>query len=639
MKLDRLCQLRGFNRRRERELAARPNALDRLLALGLGTATRWLDRPAANLRRGRGASSGAGLQALDDQALDRRIQEARQMLRHRGLDARAIDPVVALVAEVAARTLGVRAHPVQRSGARLILQGRFIEMQTGEGKSLTTALAAAVAASAGLPVEVFTVNSYLAGRDAETFAPFFDRLGLSVGLLTAEQPPQERQAAFAKEVLYTVNKDYVFEHLRFRSENAEGVFAQRGLYFAIVDEADSILIDEARTPLIIARESEQLDADMLRAVSAKAATLVAVQDYSVNAAQRRVRLAPATTLEGLRECAPRGAQWPERLLREMVEQALAAREFYRRDRDYIVVDGKVAIVDEYTGRVLADRSWERGLHQLIELSEGLPPSPVRETIARTTFPEFFRRYLVLAGASGTLSETSAELMAVYGMRVQRLPTHLPPQRRVMAPKIFRYAEPRWLAVVDAVKAASARGQAVLVGTRSVAASQHLAERLLAVGIEATVLNARAHAAEAEVIAAAGLPGRVTVATNMAGRGTDIRITEDVRRAGGLCVVLTELHESARIDRQLMGRTARQGDPGQCLIFASLEDELFRNHLPAAVRSLVTAGPDQALPRALGQLLRRWAQGNAEARHRADRARLLDHDEALGRQLGLAGQRR
>jgi len=636
--IDRLATARGFGRSHEREAAHRPGALDRGLALAAGVVARALDWPAWNRRLSRAAGASADLRALSQAQVDERLAAVRGALRRQGIGIRQAGPAVALVAEVAARTLGLRPHAEQRAGALLLLQGRLVEMDTGEGKSLTVALAAAVAALAGVPVEVFTVNDYLARRDAAHFAGFFSRLGLDVGTLVADDPPHEREAAYGRQVLYVVNKDYVFEHLRFRAASGHGTFAQRGLYFAIVDEADSILVDEARTPLIIARESTRLDIHVLRAVAGYAQGLPAA-DYTVDEAERRVTLRSGCALEPLRAQGLAAGAWPERLLREMVEQALAARLLYRRDRDYIVADGRVAIVDEYTGRMLADRSWEQGLHQFVELCEGLAPTPVRETIARTTFPEFFRRYLVLAGTSGTLMETAPELRAVYGVPVSRVPRHRPARRRTRGPWLYRRSEDRWAAVAEAVRAGLRVGRPVLVCTRSVAASESIAARLRQAGCDLAVLNAREHAEEAAIIAAAGRQGRVTVATNMAGRGTDIVIDDAVRAAGGLLVVLTELHESARIDRQLMGRCARQGDPGECVMFASLEDELFVHHLPRLARAMASlAGPPSgtALPRAVGAVLRRCAQALAEARHRAERAQILDRNEALGRQLGFAG---
>ena len=635
----------GFGAELERAPTPRPVAIDRLAAFALGAGLRALDVPAWNRLSASTPGSGArqaALELLADDALAEQVHRLCAGLRRRGLERRALPQALEVVAEVARRSIGLRAHPEQRAGAALMLSGMLVEMDTGEGKSLTGALAAAVAAASGLPVEVFTVNEYLACRDAAAFAPFFARLGLGVATIKADDSAAQRAAALTADVLYVVNKDYVFEYLRYRAASAgKDPFAGRGLCFAIVDEADSILVDEARTPLILAQESTQLDERVLRAVAEVASQLAVGSDYTVDRDERRatLRVESLTRVDALRDAGFGPAQWPDRLLRELVEQALVAREFYRRDRDYIVQDERIAIVDEYTGRVLADRSWERGLHQFIEIAEGLAPSPVRETLARTTFPEFFRKYMYLAGASGTLAETAPELMAVYGVRVARVPTHRPARRHLRGPIIYRNSNARWRAVEREVLAGLARGQAVLVGTRSVAASEEVERRLRAAGIEPALLNARSGAAESEahIVAEAGRSGRVTVATNRAGRGTDICIDDSVRAAGGLLVVLTELHESMRIDRQLLGRCARQGDPGQCVLLASLEDELFRQYLPLFSRRFVTSDDDSPpLGGLASRLLRRAAQALAESRHRADRASVLERNEALARQLGFAG---
>jgi len=402
------------------------------------------------------------------------------------------------------------------------------------------------------------------------------------------------------------------------------------LHFAIVDEADSVLIDEARTPMILSREAPGLHEPALLQWAVRAAHDLQAGRHFRLAAGRVVELLPGALAacpplpEGIRAVWQASA-WREQVLR----QALSAWHLFQRDQHYILADGKVQIVDEATGRVMPDRSWEQGLHQLIEAKEGLALTAGRETLARMTFQRFFRRYYLLAGLTGTAAEAARELWTVYRLPVRRFPPNRPNQR-VRAPDACHpTGAARWRAVAELTAIAAARGQPVLVGTRSVEASEQLAAELARRGLPHVVLNARQDADEAAIVAAAGIAGRITVATNMAGRGTDIRPDPAALAAGGLLVILTEFHESPRVDRQLFGRSGRQGQPGQAVAIVSADDPLFRT-LPALWRRFWPAAwaPGWQV---------RWAQSRAERRARRARLQTLRQDRELNRLIGLAGR--
>ena len=598
-----------------------------------------------------------------DVALAARARELGRLMRRDGFTLPLAGETFALVRECARRRLGQRHYDVQLIGGWILLHGKVAEMDTGEGKTLTATLAAAAAALAGLPVHVVTANDYLAARDAAEMAPVYQGLGLSVCSLENGVPPEARRAAYGHDVVYTSNKEIAFDFLRDRiaigarsrrlSLALERLGGEsmaplnglllRGLCFAIVDEADSVLVDEARTPLIISAPSEAGESAALYLQGiALARGLTPGRDFSVLARQRRVEVTPAG-LERLAwlaeggEGEPLTGIWrgPSRR-EELVTQALSALHLYERDVHYLVRDDKVQIIDEYTGRILADRSWEQGLHQMVEAKEGVTITGRRAALARTSYQHFFRRYLHLAGMTGTASEIARELRLVYGLDVVRVPTNRPSRRRALPTRVFARSDLKWAAVAARIGELRAAGRAVLVGTRTVAAAESASAALEAAGIPHRVLSARQDAEEAAIVAEAGAPGRVTVATNMAGRGTDIRLEPGVAEHGGLHVLATELHDSRRIDRQLFGRCGRQGEPGSHELFLSLEDELVVTHLPGALRRLIALGAGKA-PRsgwALGLL--RLAQARAERRNLAIRKRLLKHDERQEESLAFSG---
>ena len=588
----------------------------------------------------------------------------RAALRRQGFTPALVGQGLALCRELAQRELGHRAHGVQLIGAWALLRGRLAEMATGEGKTLTAALATGVAALAGLPVHVITVNDYLADRDAATMRGLFARLGLSVGCVLQGLSPAQRRAAYACDICYCSNKELAFDYLKDRvalgghgSRLQMGLAALadqqgpqlllRGLHFAIVDEADSILVDEARTPLILSASVDgaqrPLAQTQARALEL-AAQLAPDVDFTLSARDRRVALLPAGAERVAGLTAGESGVWASpRARRECIEQALAALHLYQRDHHYLVRDGQVQIVDEFTGRLMPDRSWQAGLHQMIETKEGCPPTAERVTIARITYQRLFRRYLLLAGMSGTAREVAGEIEAVYGLRTVVIPPHRPVRRRQLPGRLYLRTADKWQAVVDQVRrVAVGERRPVLLGTRSVEASEQLSQALHRAGLAHALLNARQDEAEADVIARAGEAGRVTVATNMAGRGTDIQLGPGVAERGGLHVILTEFHTAARIDRQLIGRCARQGDAGSAQLLASCEDALVQQHGlgPLAWRWAAASGASGATlrPAWLLSLVRHLAQQRAGARDATQRRHTLRHDKALDKALAFTGTR-
>jgi preprotein translocase subunit SecA len=607
------------------------------------------------------ASHDAEFQDASDAALVSVADELRTALRERGFEDELVARSFALVRTLSERKLGLRHYDVQLIGGWVLLHGMAAEMETGEGKTLTATLPACTAALAGIPVHVITVNDYLARRDADAMGPLYRSLGLSVGVVVSGMDPASRRAAYGADLTYATNKELVFDYLKDRialgrrasqlrlqlqrlgvDRSAAPGLLHRGLHFAIVDEADSVLIDEARTPLIISGKGRDASQEeVFRTAVRLARELERYVDFEVDEQERRVRLLPpgVEALEALGAEAG-GIFRGERRREELVCLALAALHCFRRDHHYLVKDDKVQIVDEFTGRVMEDRSWERGLHQMIEAAEKLPISVRPETLARISYQRFFQRYLRLAGMTGTAREVAGELQAVYGLSVVRVPPRRKLRRRNLGQRVLRRAEDKWRCIAERIAEVHATGRPILVGTRSVEASERLSERLDKLGISHRVLNARQDREEAEIVAEAGEVGRVTVATNMAGRGTDIRLGEGVAERGGLHVIATERHEAARIDRQLFGRCGRQGDPGSAEALVSLDDELFAHHAGSLSRWLAALGEGREKTRggrAALELAVQLAQRAAERLHGQMRRDLLRHDQQLDRLLAFSGR--
>jgi preprotein translocase subunit SecA len=596
--------------------------------------------------------AAAGLERLAEQELLARAAQLRPRLRREGfvsIDLAA--QCFALVREAAARTIGQRHFDVQLIGAWAMLNGMIVEMETGEGKTITATLAATAAAFAGRAVQVITVNDYLAGRDAQGMGPVYRALGVSVGCVRQGMDADARRAAYRCDVTYCSNKEIAFDYLRDRMvlggkpqaiamkmEALSGGGASRrlllrGLQFAIVDEADSVLVDEARTPLILSAEAHQTQEAVLHRQALALARELEGADFEIRDKAIEISEQGLDRLEELSQ--PLQGVWRGPRRREqLVRQALSALHLFQRDKHYLVRDGKVVIIDENTGRLMPDRSWEQGLHQLVEIKEGCEVTLRRETLARISYQRFFRRYVHLCGMTGTASEVAAELWAVYRLRVATIPTNKPARRVRCADSVYGRSELKWRAVVDRISKLREAGRPVLVGTRSVAASEALAQQLEQSQVPFRLLNARQDRDEAEIVARAGEPACVTVATNMAGRGTDIRLAPGIAELGGLHVIATELNDSARIDRQLFGRGGRQGDPGSCEAILAIEEDLVASFLPLAAARLRHI---DRLPLALGKSVFAVAQWRAERAHSRARRDLLDLDDYLGDVLAFSGR--
>ena len=603
-----------------------------------------------------------GMAMLDDAGLLAEARALRPRLRREGFTAPAVVRAFAVVREAAGRTLGLRHFDTQLMAGWWLLEGSLVEMATGEGKTFAATLPAVTAALAGLPVHVITVNDYLAERDAKFLSPLYEYFGLAAGAVVNGLPKAERRRLYGGDVTYVSNKELAFDYLRDRAALGDraspmhlaveslrdgaaraDAIVLRGLVFGIVDEADSVFIDEARTPLILSTTTgpDVQRGDRKLALHI-AGLLEAGRHFLLEPAHRRVRLTSAgrDAVDALATEAGRAEDLgSSREGDEAIERALAALHLYARDQQYVVVDGKIQIVDESTGRAMPDRAWERGLHQMIEAKESLEFTGARETLARITYQRLFRRYLRLGGMSGTATEVAAEIGATYGLPVVRVPLHRPSRRISGGAQCFADQAARWQAVVEAVERVAVReGRPVLVGTRTVRASEELSGLLAARGIEHVVLNAKQDGDEASIVARAGEPGRVTVATNMAGRGTDIVLGPGAAERGGLHVILTEYHESRRIDRQLFGRSARQGDPGSDQALVALDDELFTTQVPWLVDWLARrAQGGRPVGRLALAILRRAAQRAAEARNRDARMTSLEQDRRFARLLAFTGR--
>jgi preprotein translocase subunit SecA len=555
---------------------------------------------------------------ISDRRLRDRLSEVQTQFRRQARSHEDLLPeALSVMVEVARRTLGLLPYPVQVMGAMALYKGYLAEMATGEGKSLTACLPSVLAAWTGRPFHFVTVNDYLANRDAVEMSPFYTYCGVSVGCVTGQMDPRERRLNYDKGVVYTTVKELVADLLRDRLitgalhnplrrqlrhllqpelKKLDGVVL-RGLDTAIVDEADSVLIDEAVTPLIISRAQKNSSlVEACEAAHSIAASLTPGMDYLADQKYKEITLSKDGSRKVEEQSLLLQGIWRGTARREeLVKQALTAREFYRRDQQYVVQDEKVAIVDEFTGRLMPNRTWRHGLHQAVEANEGLPVNDPSETLARLSFQRFFRFFRKLSGMTGTAKEAAAEFWHIYKLPVLTIPTNRPCIRKNLPDSIFPIDADKWEAIVQDIEKWRQTGRPVLVGTRSVKASERLAAMLSAKGLEFNLLNAIRHKEEAQIVAAAGEQNRITISTNMAGRGTDIKLGRGVAEMGGLHVIATERHESGRIDRQLFGRSARQGDPGSAQAFMSVEDELIRRFVPETMRNRLTTALRRGLP--------------------------------------------
>lgn len=582
---------------------------------------------------------------------DYELRKESLSLQYRARSGESLDRLLveafALVREAGRRRLGMRHFDVQLLGGAAVHHRSIAEMQTGEGKTLTATLPMYLAALEGKGAHLATVNDYLARRDAEWMTPLYEALGMSVGIIQSQQPQSERRKAYACDVTYGTANEMGFDFLRDRllkrriSEGYRDLFGemlggaaaggekpvQRELHYMLVDEADSILIDEARTPLIISAlpgEDEKIATEAYRWAAEVEPKFEEDVHYEYEHKEKRVEL----TLDGrrlVRELAKPDAmhKLPLSAIYEYVERAIKVSREMFLDRHYVVRDGEIVIVDEFTGRLAEGRKWRAGIHQAVEAKQGVEVTFETSQAARITIQDLFLRYQRLTGMTGTASSSSRELRKIYKVHVVPIPTNRPPIRKKLPTRVFGTSESKWQAIVDDVVEQHRTGRPVLVGTRSIDKSELLAEMLKQRGLETTILNARHVAQEAEIVAEAGKQGKITVATNMAGRGTDIKLGEGVEELGGLHVVCTELHESQRIDRQLIGRCGRQGDPGTYRQFLALDDEiLLMGFGPKRANKLKSLGERQPGELSGYEKLFYQAQRRVEKRHFRDRKIML-----------------
>ncbi|MFM9882758.1 MAG: hypothetical protein ACKVQT_06990 [Burkholderiales bacterium] len=582
------------------------------------------------------------------------VTHVRQRLRSRGLTPSVLGEALALVGVAVQRTIGKSPYDTQYYAAWLILQNRLAEMATGEGKTLAAALAAAVAAMGDVPIHVMTANDYLVARDCESLRPLYAALGLTVGRVLPDMTATDRRTAYRNNITYVTAKevafDYLKDHLTLNGERDPRLLRLRelggqvaaapilsGLCMAIIDEADSILLDEACTPLILAAPAAPIDEQAFRRAFALAGELWRHRDYTVDAQARRAALTEAgTTRVTAAVSGESGALALPRRAHELVELALAARHVYRRDRDYARTAKGIEIIDGVTGRIASGRRWSNGLHQMIEIKEDAPASDLVKTVASITYQRFFPRYLRLGGMSGTLQEARRELAYGYGP-VATVPPATPSKRRWLGQRMFATERDKWVAVAARISTFVAIGRPVLVGTESVAHSQHLSAALTAVGLAHEVLNAVQDADEANRIARAGVRGSVTVATNIAGRGTDITLGAGVVALGGLHVLACMRNRARRIDRQLIGRAARHGDPGSAEVLISLEDSLIVEFWPAPLLRFVRSlSPRGVVPTLVAWLLVAVAQRACEWKDTLVRRHLRRTDDQTRDLYAIAG---
>ncbi|MEZ6190353.1 MAG: hypothetical protein R3C45_03585 [Phycisphaerales bacterium] len=596
---------------------------------------------------------------MPDAALHEAILELRGVFRLGREKKEDIDRALAMVREVSRREMGMNPYREQVAAALTMIDGCLAELATGEGKTLVATMPAVIAGWRGRGCHVMTVNDYLAKRDATHLRKLYAACGLSVAWVDGQMPPPERRLAYHADITYGTNKEVAADYLRDKLQmgrqrgltdalvakiNLGGMggvdrLVMRGLETAIIDEADSLLIDEAVTPLIISTEApndEQTQA--FEQAAQLAQRLEQGEHYKINLRYRDADLTRAGTDEITKLCGGLPGIWQSPRMRdELIVQAITAKELFLKGQQYVIKEGKVVIVDESTGRLMPDRSWRHGLHQAVEAKERLEVTPPKDTMARVSFQRFFRMYRRLCGMTGTAWEARYEFWQVYKLPTVRIPTHKPCIRIQHKDRVYGSSEARWKAVVEEIKRVHKKGRPVLVGTRSVDASEKLSSMLNAVALEHEVLNAVRHEEEAQIVEQAGQPGRITVATNMAGRGTDIKLGKGIAEAGGLHVISTERNESGRIDRQLYGRAGRQGDPGSAIAFISLEDELIRKYAGRTGRRAARRAGDREVSGSRMARLFRAAQARSQRLAQRQRKSVLKNDEWLEENLGFAGR--
>jgi preprotein translocase subunit SecA len=637
-----------------------PTGLDAVWDVGVGLAGRFVPRQKRFLQQARRIIAlEKQYSELANAKLHQAALDMREIFRCNRDGKSDLERAFALVREIGSRQIGEKAFPVQVAGALVLNAGCVAEMATGEGKTLTATMPVTIAGWRGRGCHVITVNDYLARRDAEWMGRIYRFCGLTISFIEQQMPPEKRRQAYMADITYCTNKEVTADYLRDRlvlsgssglcstlldeivsGTKVTGRLVQRGLNCAIVDEADSILVDEAVTPLIISGEGgnpEQIES--FRQAAEIARQLEPNVDYTVNLRYREIELTKQGKANLIKFAKELGGLWKgNRRCLELINQALTAKELYLLDKHYVIDDDKIVIVDEFTGRMMPDRTWRDGLHQAIEAKETVEINPPKDTYARISFQRFFRMYRKLAGMTGTASEASSEFWQIYHLPVVSIPTNRPCVRKNLPAIILPTESAKWARIVQEIRRVHDAGRPILVGTRSVRASEHLSELLNAERLDHRVLNAVYHKQEAQIVAEAGQHGNITVATNMAGRGTDIKLGRGVAKMGGLHVIAAEPNESARIDRQLYGRGARQGDPGSAQGIFSLEDEIVsryaRNSISYLRKRYANNGGDISSPLVRGVF--RLAQIRAEKLALRQRKSVLKTDHWLDEQLGFTG---
>ena len=583
------------------------------------------------------------LKSLSDASLAAKTVEFRQRLENGETLELLLPEAFAVVREASLRTTGMRHFDVQLLGGVTLHEGKIAEMKTGEGKTLVATLPVYLNALEGKGVHLVTVNDYLAKRDSEWMGQIYRFLGLSVGLIAHGLDFADRKAAYAADITYGTNNEFGFDYLRDNMVIYAEQMVQRPLHYAIVDEVDSILIDEARTPLIISGPGEK-STDLYYVLAKVVPKLREGEDFTIDEKLHTVAPTEAGIAKAERALNVKNLYENENMeLSHHFNQALRAHALMHRDKDYVVKDGEVIIVDEFTGRLMFGRRYSDGLHQAIEAKEGVKIERESQTLATITFQNYFRMYKKLAGMTGTAKTEEQEFRKIYALDVIVIPTHRSMVRTDFPDVIYKTKRAKYKAAVNEIAELNAKGQPVLVGTTSIAQSEALSDMLKRQGVVHNVLNAKFHEMEAQIISQAGQPGAVTIATNMAGRGTDIVLGEGVPALGGLHIIGTERHESRRIDNQLRGRSGRQGDPGSSRFYLSLEDDLMRLFGADNISSLMDKlgmEEDEPIEHALISRSIEQAQKKVEAHHFNTRKHVLEYDDVMNQQREVIyGQRR
>ncbi len=602
------------------------------------------------------ATLSLSFQKLDDEAFDKMLQTHKNQARLGKLcsDEAVLETALALICEASFRVLGIRPYTVQILGALALFGNFVIQMHTGEGKTITATLTAILNGWLGKPCHIVTSNDYLAKRDADSMRELYERCYLTVGCITPEMENPERKANYLCNIVYATSNDILADFLRdqmarddaiaydkylinaLSSEDDESQ-VMRGLHTVIIDEADSVLADEATTPLIISVPIENKPLkDAIQTVQKIAKKLNEDEDYTLNANHKEVYFTKQgeKSIDDITQHLP--AIWQSKNRREyLLKQALIAKEFYKKGNHYVILEDKIVIVDEKTGRLMPSRSWGGGLHQAVEAKESLELTDPTQTHIKMSFQRFFRLYRTVAGMSGTLQKLENELWHIYELTTMKIPKRVPNQYKIFPEKIFESKAQKWIAVIEEIEAIHELKRPILVGTRSISDSEALSNELKRLNIVHTVLHALHHKEEAEIIAKAGQKGSVIIATNIAGRGTDISLSKVSIDMGGLHVIATERHDSKRVDMQLFGRCARQGQPGSVQAILSLEDEIMMRKCPKWLREKFTKHIDSALWRKISIYTYIIIQNLTDKRQSKVRKGILAKDFSMSRALSFS----